>query len=70
MGCEFSDKVRAYQQELVIELFDQLNMHDKKKFKIQYGPPAKIDVNEAYRAYYHCKRILRTYPQKPEEKAG
>ena len=63
MGCEFSNKLRSGldTEKIIKEVYDQLNEHDQKMFKIHYGSLDSINENEAYRIFYHCKRILKRY---------
>lgn len=59
MGCEFSDRIRAFKRQIIRELFDQLSESDKQSFARLYGDIKSIPENETYRIYYHCKRALK-----------
>jgi len=59
MGCEFSDKVREAKRAIVGGVYAQLTIEQRKKFIMIYGDPFDMADNETYRAYYHCKRVLK-----------
>jgi len=61
MGCEFSDKVRAAKKNIVKEMYDQLTGPHQCKFVNLYGFPEQVAEIETYKAYYHCKRVIKTY---------
>ena len=60
MGCEYSDRIRAFKKEMIKELFEKLSDKSKISFSRQYGDIAKIQEDDMYKIYYHCKRIIKS----------
>lgn len=62
MGCEFSKKVNSGtpEREAVQEVYDKLPDDYKSKFDRLYGKPCNMDIKETWRAYYHCKKFIKT----------
>jgi hypothetical protein len=61
MGCEFSDKVRTAKKKIVKEMYDKLTGPHQCKFVSLYGFPEHVAEISTYEAYYHCKRVIKTY---------
>ena len=40
---------------------DPVRGEHKKKFVLAYGNPQEMNESDTYRAYYHCKRVIKTY---------
>lgn len=65
MGCEFSDRVRNFKRGLIKELFQQLSEKSQNSFNTQYGDIDKINEDDFYKIYSHCKRVLKF--EKPKQ---
>ena len=61
MGCEFSDKVRTAKRNIVEEMYNKLTGQHRCKFVSLYGFPKDVLESETYKAYYHCKRVIKSY---------
>ncbi|MHC4322469.1 MAG: hypothetical protein ACYST3_09370 [Planctomycetota bacterium] len=68
-GCEYSHRTRELQRGMIDELFGKLTDIHKEKFTSLYGPISMIEEGDMYRIYQHCKRVLKSKRDYPEESA-